>query len=329
MEADPDDTSRADALQCDQEVFSMSVFVIGSMNIDSIYEVPHFVRPGETLACHSLEIQPGGKGLNQAIAASRAGSSTRIAGCRGKNGQFLQDLLKENGVDTSLVSVHPSVPSGEAVIQRNAEGENCILISHGANHTLTEEQLESWLDQTEEDDVLLLQNEINHLDVLLDKAADKQLRVILNPAPMTGDIRKLNLQFLECLVLNESEAADLLQTSVEEDDEVLSSLCRQYGCPILMTLGAKGAFYYSDEQRWFAPVYPSDVLDTTGAGDTFCGYFAAGLDQGLSIQEALDMASAAASLSIEKTGASHSIPLKDEVVNRMEEHPEIRVLPQL
>lgn len=313
-----------------QEDFKfMSVFVIGSLNIDSIYDVRHFVRPGETLSCSSVEQFPGGKGLNQAIAAARAGSKVKMAGCIGQDGLFLKEVLEAEGIDTSMIRADPLLPSGRATIQRNPEGENCILLSRGSNHAITEEMIEEWLETAEPNDYLLLQNEISNLDKVLSIARKKGLNVLFNPAPMSENIKKMKFSFLNCLILNESEARDLLEEDRDHSDFILPLLYDILGCPVLMTRGASGADYYSEREKWFIPVFPADVKDTTGAGDTFTGVFAACQDQGMSVMDSLSRASAASSLCIEKPGAAQASPYCKQVEERIDAHPEVHILPRL
>lgn len=307
----------------------MSVFVIGSLNIDTIYDVRHFVRPGETLSCSGVEQFPGGKGLNQAIAAARAGSKVKMAGCIGQDGLFLKNILEAEGIDTAMIRVDPVLPTGRAMIQRTPDGENCILLSRGSNHAITEEMIEEWLETAEPNDYLLLQNEISNLDKVLTLAKKKGLNVLFNPAPMSDNIKKMKFGFLNCLILNEGEARDLLEEDRDHSDFILPLLYDILGCPVLMTQGASGASYYSDTQRWFIPVFPADVVDTTGAGDTFAGVFAACQDQGMSIIDSLSRASAASSLCIEKPGAAQASPVMSEMEERISSHPEVHILPRL
>lgn len=313
-----------------QEDFKhMSVFVIGSLNIDTIYDVQHFVKPGETLSCSSVEQFPGGKGLNQAIAAARAGSQVRMAGCIGQDGLFLKETLEAEGIDTSMIRIDPDLPSGRAVVQRNPEGENCILLSRGSNHAITEEMIEEWLENAKPNDYLLLQNEISSLDKLLSLAKKKKLNVLFNPAPMSDNIKKMKFGFLDCLIVNENEARDLLEEDRDHSEFILPLLYDILGCPVLMTRGGQGADYFSDSQRWFIPVFPADVKDTTGAGDTFTGVFAACRDQGMNVMDALTRAAAAASICTEKSGAAQASPFMDEVEERISKCSEVHVLPRL
>ena len=145
------------------EGIRMKVLCFGSLNIDMVYAVPHFVRGGETLAAHGLARYTGGKGLNQAVALARAGASVRMAGAIGEDGRFLLDALSAAGADTALVEVRPDTPTGHAIIQNDAAGDNCILLYGGANRTITQQQICRTVAAFAPGDAILLQNEVNGL----------------------------------------------------------------------------------------------------------------------------------------------------------------------
>ena len=172
----------------------MNVLCFGSLNIDYTYSVPHFVRKGETLSSTDLRLFAGGKGLNQSIALARAGLNVSLAGAIGEDGRFLLAELHESGVDTRWVDVLPGMRTGHAIIQNDAEGDNCILVYGGANHCTTREQIDRVLTAFGAGDVLTLQNEIRELDYLIRAAKAKGLRVALTPAPMNEAVEKLPLR---------------------------------------------------------------------------------------------------------------------------------------
>ena len=195
----------------------MNVLCFGSLNIDYTYSVPHFVKKGETLSSTDLRLFAGGKGLNQSIALARAGLNVSLAGAIGEDGRFLLAELHEAGVDTRWVDVLPGMRTGHAIIQNDAEGDNCILVYGGANHCTTREQIDRVLTAFGKGDVLTLQNEIRELDYLIRSAKAKGLRVALTPAPMNEAVEKLPLELIDYLFLNEVECASLLHADAEAD----------------------------------------------------------------------------------------------------------------
>lgn len=303
----------------------MSVIVIGSLNTDLFFDVDHFVKPGETLMPDSIEILPGGKGLNQAVAASKAGSQTRMAGRIGEDGNQLLNPLEKAGVDCFLIEEDANVPTGKAVIQRDKNQENSILLYPGANQTIDSGFIDRTFFHIKKNDVLLLQNEISSLKELLEKAREKGCSVVFNPAPMTKDIKELDLSHIDLLVVNQSEADELL--GLAQDPRIS---CRKWlenypNSSIVLTLSKEGAIYMDKKQRYFIPSFPVDTADSTGAGDVFTGYLASGVDLDIPLEEALLRASAAAALSVTKPGASKSAPCLKEVQKLIVENPQIRV----
>lgn len=160
----------------------MKILNFGSLNIDYTYSVDHIVHPGETITSGSLEVFPGGKGLNQSIALARAGADVYHAGLIGEDGIFLRDLCRESGVKTGYIR-ETETRTGNAIIQVSEKGENCIILYPGANREQTEEYIDEVLKGFGEGDVLLLQNEINLLDYLISKGAEKGMKIVLNPSP--------------------------------------------------------------------------------------------------------------------------------------------------
>lgn len=294
----------------------MKVLCFGSLNIDYTYSVPHFVRQGETLSCTELRMFGGGKGLNQATALARAGLDVSLAGAIGEDGRFLLSELQRNGVETRYIDVLPGVRTGHAIIQNNAEGDNCILVYGGANHCTTREQIDRVLSGFRAGDVLTLQNEIRELDYLIESAAARGLRIALTPAPMNEGVKRLPLDKITWLFLNELEAAALLGAPVESDPlGAARGLCERYGVKnAVLTLGGEGAACCGEEGSFRQAAIPAEPVDTTGAGDTFAGFFLGGVLNGVSVSESLRFASAAAAIAITRRGASASIPDKDEVL---------------
>ena len=286
----------------------MRVLNFGSLNIDNVFAVQEFVRPGETLAAKSFSRGAGGKGLNQSIALARAGVSVSHAGKIGPDGIFLKETLSADGVDVSFVDVSPNEFTGSAMIQVSSSGENCIILYGGANQNISRSQIERAFETFSSEDILLIQNEINSLDLIMHKAAEKGMRIFFNPAPMTDNVFELPLDLVDTFIVNEIEGAMLARS----EDDVLQVLRQKYSnSNILLTLGSRGAFYLAkgEVEPVFSPACKVEkVVDTTAAGDTFTGYFISGIIRGLSPGDALLLASQAAALCISAPGASSSIP---------------------
>jgi len=291
----------------------MRILNFGSLNIDYVYDVEHFVRGGETLASHKLSKFCGGKGLNQSLALARAGAGVYHAGCIGRDGEMLTSILRENGVNCSLVEIVDEV-SGHAIIQLDSKGENCIILYGGANHCISREHIEKVLAEFEEGDYILLQNEINNLDLIIEKAAEKGLKIVLNPSPISDSLKKLPLNKISYFILNEIEGQEL--TGKKDADEILTELRKKYPDAVfVLTLGSKGAVYDDKNIRCRHGIYDVEVVDTTAAGDTFTGYFICEIMSGSSPEKALEIASKASSLAVSRKGAAPSIPMREEVIS--------------
>ena len=277
----------------------MKVLNFGSLNIDLVYRVRDFVRPGETISAADFARFPGGKGLNQSISLARAGARVLHAGAVGADGGFLLELLRENGVDASAVEVLDDTPSGHAVIQVADSGENAIVLYPGANHRITEALIDRALAPMEPGDILLLQNEISAMAGIMRRAHDRGLRIFFNPAPMTEAVAAYPLDLVDTLIVNETEW------------EALSASRPALRCHILKTLGAKGAVY--DDDVFVPAERVENVIDTTAAGDTFIGYFIAELIAGKDVESAMKTATSASAWCIQRAGAAPSIPRKSDL----------------
>ncbi len=188
----------------------MKVLCFGSLNIDYTYKVDHFVKKGETLSSGSLQVFSGGKGLNQSIALARAGAETYHAGSIGEDGRFLLEQLQDAGVDTRYVTVLETVRTGNAIIQNDKEGDNCILLYGGANQAVTTDQADAVLEHFRKGDFLVLQNEINELAYIMERAHERGMKIVLNPSPMDEKIQGLPLGYVDYFMLNEIEASQIL-----------------------------------------------------------------------------------------------------------------------
>ena len=184
----------------------MKILNFGSLNVDYVYKLPHIVAKGETISSRSLNIYPGGKGLNQSIALGRAGAEVYHAGAIGEDGKFLVDFLESAGVNTKFIKIHSDIKSGHAIIQNDADGDNCIILYGGANQAITREQIDRTLEEFESGDYLILQNEINELNYIVEKAHQIGMQIVLNPSPMDEKITALPLEYIDYFLLNEIEA---------------------------------------------------------------------------------------------------------------------------
>ena len=295
----------------------MRVLCFGSLNIDYTYRVDHFVRKGETLLSESLQVFSGGKGLNQSIALAKAGVPTCHAGAIGPDGLFLLEQLQAAGVDTGWIAVLDTVRTGNAVIQNDKEGDNCIILYGGANQAITKSQVDQVLSDFGPGDYLLLQNEINELPYIVAQAHEKGMKIVLNPSPMNDKARALPLELVDYLLLNEVEAGQILERDLGADingTDIARELRERFPkTAIVLTLGGDGSVYADAGQLFAQPVYPVRAVDTTAAGDTFSGYFLAGILSGRREKEAMDLAAKAAAIAVTRRGAAPSIPTLAEV----------------
>lgn len=289
----------------------MKLLVFGSCNIDRVYRLDHIVAPGETERTCDYAVFPGGKGLNQAIAAAAAGADVRFAGAVGQDGALLTGTLASRGVDISLLQKTDGA-SGHAVIQVSNGGENAIFLYPGANETITDAYIDAVLAHFEAGDLLLLQNEINNLPYLVSRAKQRGLRILLNPSPCNERLHEVDFACLDFLVLNEVEIRAL--GGGDDLAVCLQNLAARYPhLQILLTLGADGCILFADGETLRQAAFETTVVDTTAAGDTFTGYFAAAMTRGEAYRDALKTASAAAAIAVSRRGAAPSIPALAEV----------------
>lgn len=289
----------------------MKILNFGSLNIDKVYAVEEIVKGGETIDSISFSESVGGKGLNQSIAVAKAGGNIMHAGCVGKDGEILLQALKDNNVDTSLIKTVETA-SGQAIIQVDKHGQNCIILFHGANYEVDKAYIDEVMQDFAQGDILILQNEISNIDYIIEVAKAKQMKIYLNPSPINENLNKYNMQAIDGIFVNEHEGAYLADKEKVED--ILDSLASKYPeLEIILTFGDKGAYYRHKDINIFQPAYKVDAVDTTAAGDTFTGYFIALRQQGKSIEESLQKANKASSITVSRKGASISIPKIAEV----------------
>lgn len=331
----------------------MKVLCFGSLNIDMVYTLPHIVNVGETLAATKVEVFPGGKGLNQAIALGRAfrggdkaikkasNMSSKLlgeqvaeespqiymAGGIGSDGIFLKKLLASEGINVDYIQVRDDVKSGNAIIQRDVGGQNSIILFGGANREVDKEFVDNVLQNFRREDYLILQNEISNLDYIVEQAGEIGMRIFLNPSPMEESLCKLDYGKIDTIFVNEIEACQLVEIISREDANKLRSRAdrRKWGdiaktlqdflpeTKKVLTIGVDGSYYISQEEIIYQEAFKTNVVDTTAAGDTFSGYYIREVAEKKSIPAALSCASKAASITVSRKGAAPSIPRYEEI----------------
>lgn len=298
----------------------MKILNFGSCNIDYVYRLHHIEAPGETQKSDDLQTFAGGKGLNQSVAIAKAGGRVCHAGCIGTDGDMLLHTLQENAVDTALLQRMPQ-KNGHAMIQVSETGENAIIVYPGTNAMIREDYVDAVLSDFSKGDILVLQNEINCLSYILSCAHQRGMTVILNPSPIQDALRSLDFHKISYMVLNEIEAVALFGGDDAQSSAAIAA--EQYpNLRIVLTLGENGSVYREGSVVWHQNAFRVKAVDTTAAGDTFMGYFVAGLAKGQPIPEILRLASAAAAMAVSKEGAAPSIPYLHDVecaVDTMEE----------
>lgn len=293
----------------------MKVLNIGSLNLDYVYNLDHIVQPGETESAESRNVFLGGKGINQSMALAKAGAEIYHGGLIGEDGQPFLDACQEYGVHAEYIR-KIDAPTGHAIIQVDQKAQNCILLYGGANQMLTEEFVDEVLSHFEKGDVLLLQNEVNMLPYIVDRAYEKGMQIALNPSPFNEKLNAVDMKKISIFLLNEVEGGQI--TGLTEPDEVLDKMREMFPhAKIVLTLGKDGAKYAEGEDVYYQPIYPVEAVDTTAAGDTFTGYFLAGLIEEMPIPEILKMSAKASSIAVTRKGAVPSIPYRAEVMEAL------------
>lgn len=284
----------------------MKILNFGSINIDNTYAVADFVRAGETISALNVERHAGGKGFNQSVALARAGAAVYHAGAVGDDGSFLISLLSGQGIDTSFIK-RSSLPTGNAIIQVSCSGNNCIILYSGANGDIDEAFADSVLSGFSSGDVLVLQNEISCLEYIIRRASEIGMRIAFNPSPFNEKITSDMLSKATWLFVNEVEAEAICGSASPED--TLASLSARFpSSEIILTLGSEGAMYSCNSLTLSHGIFPVSAVDTTGAGDTFTGFFLASRLRGETAGKSLALASAASAVAVTKPGAAEAVP---------------------
>jgi ribokinase len=298
------------------------ITVFGSVNIDFVTQVLNIPAPGETVLGPHYQVFAGGKGGNQALAAARAGAQVRIIGAIGDDPFAAISIaeLEQARVDTSRL-LKQATPTGAAFIAVSKSGENAIIVASGANQMAKATQLENIL--FHKSDILLVQRELKDVETIaaMQFAKAKGARVILNCAPAIGMTAEW-LKSIDILIANEGEIDDLgkiLSLSSSNPDDHAQQIAHQFSITVIVTLGADGCLAWFDGLRRSVPALDIEAIDTTAAGDSFCGAFAAALDQGFGLTGALQYGSTAGSLACKKLGAQSSIPEKAAIEDALKD----------
>ena len=299
-----------------EEVWFNENFKFCSCNIDYVYSLDHIVGVGETETTYMLETFPGGKGLNQSIAVAKAGGEIFHAGCVGCDSDILTEILLKNSVNISYLS-RTDEKNGHAIIQVSDKGENSIFLYPGSNEMITKDYIDIVLKDFGQGDIILLQNEISNVDYIVERAYQKQMCIILNPSPFNEKLNKIDFNMLTYIILNEVEAKAIAGCDIPEEN--LTCIKNKYkNLKVVLTLGSNGCIYSDSLCEFYQPAFKVNAVDTTAAGDTFTGYFIAGLSRGSNYQTILKMASAASAIAVSRKGAAPSIPDKNEVLSSLE-----------
>ncbi|MDR0663752.1 MAG: ribokinase [Spirochaetaceae bacterium] len=290
------------------------ILVYGSLNIDMVFAVDHIVLPGETVSSSSFTRNAGGKGANQAAALGKAGMNVFLAGKIGADGKFILPLLGSYGVDTGNVAVYEGA-TGNALIQVDRNGQNSIVLYPGGNGDISVSEVERVISAFGAGDFLVAQNEIAHTGEIINAAKKRGLKVHFNPSPYDEKVEALPLDNVDCFFVNELEGAALAGLPKDAPPAAaLDKLVKRFPkAEIILTAGKNGAYYGQAETREYAAIVDAPVVDTTGAGDTFTGYFLAALVKGMTVRAALETASKASSITVSRRGAMESVPFAVEV----------------
>lgn len=295
-----------------------TIVVLGSSNTDMVIKSPKLPLPGETIIGGAFFMNQGGKGANQAVAAARMGADVQFISKIGTDIFGKQSIkgYKDEGINVDKIFIDESAPSGIALISVDGVGENSILVAPGANSNLLPADLHKVIEEIKQAGILLMQLEIPmaSIEYAAEAAFNNNVKVILNPAPAC----KLSRKLIDCLfliVLNESEAEYVSGVSVSGEATAIEAATKisDMGVKnIIVTLGSDGVIAMIDREVFKVPAIKVNAIDTTAAGDTFCGVLSVGIMEGMPVIEAIKLANKAAALSVTRMGAQKSIPYRNE-----------------
>lgn len=307
------------------------IVVIGSSNIDLIMKMERLPEKGETVTDAEFHQVFGGKGANQAVAAARAGGDVAFISCLGEDGYTSQMIenFKTAGIDTRFILMEKGVPSGCALIMVGEKGMNYISVAPAANNKLTPEKAEAMLSLIAEAAMIVLQFEIPEPTIkkIIEMASQRGIPVLWNVAPVKNFDHSLILK-IKYLVLNKVEASFLSKTDVNSIDDAKNAAVKLLNSGVenvIITLGEEGVLAVNQSSRVFFPAFKVTPVDTTAAGDTFCGNLAVALAEGHSVHNALQFACAASAISVTRLGAQPSAPFRKETVDFLDTHREVTI----
>ena len=284
----------------------MKILNFGSINKDLVYNVEDFVKPGETISSRDYGLYLGGKGLNQSVAISKSGSEVYHAGCINKSDHSIISDLKKWGVNTDYINKIDEA-TGHAIIQINQDGENSIIIHGGANNCVEKDQIDMVLSNFNEGDYILLQNEINSVNEIIEKAHKKGLRIFFNPAPYSSAVNNYSIEKVNTLIYNETEGQRL--SGKKDYNQIIKTLSNKYpNTRQILTLGKRGSIYSFDKNTIKVKAESVKTIDSTAAGDTYIGYYISSLSKKISVKQSMKIASQAASIATTIVGGANSIP---------------------
>lgn len=288
------------------------ITIVGSVNMDLVVQTADFPEQGETTMGELFTTVPGGKGANQAVAAARLGGDVQIVANVGDDlfGKELVENLQANAVNSEGVSVSEGAASGIANILLS-DGDNRIIVVPGANYQLTAKEIDLMKNKIEKSDLVVLQLEIPipTIQHTLALCAELDVPVLMNPAP-AGGFQTEFLQHVKYLTPNETECEQIFGTDME-------TALENHPNQLIVTLGSAGARFYDGEKHVIVEGFKTEVVDTTGAGDTFNGALAYALVEGFSLEEAVKFGNAAGSLAVEVLGAQGGMPSREDVERRL------------
>ena len=289
----------------------MKFFVFGSLNIDKVYSLENLPATGENVTALHFEEHIGGKGLNQAISLKRAGAQVHLAGAVGFDGAMLTDYLKENGIDISFVDSLPC-PTGHCVIQIDRNGKNQMLLFTGANRLIKESFCDKVVSTLDEGDLILMQYETSCTEYMAKKCSEKGVKIAFNPSPLSEGLINFPYEAVDYLILNEDEGRAL--TGETDPEKITLDLIekRKVGS-VVLTLGSDGSCYRDKSGYFTIPCVKANAVDTTGAGDTFTGYFLKILFETNDPALAMRTAAKASAVCVSKIGAAQTIPYRCEL----------------
>jgi len=289
------------------------IVVVGSINVDLVFTSDIRPKAGETVLGNDFKIIAGGKGANQAVAASKLGADVTMIGCVGDdaNGQFSLDNFSSVNVNTSCINKINNIPTGVANIIV-AENDNSIIVIAGANYKVDKSLIDNYKTEILNADIVLLQLEIpmDVVEYTLNLCYENNIKTVLNPAPAVL-LSKNMIEKATYITPNEHECRIILGA---DKDTNIKDIIKEFPNKLMITMGEKGVMYFDGQDIITVPAYKVEVVDTTGAGDTFNGAFARAIVNGLELKDAINFANKASSKSVTKLGAQAGMPTLDELI---------------